>query len=459
MAAVSAYAAWEAENRAREALQVVAERRAVNVAAKDEGSAVKMNYVAKVPHVFQRSLMAQRAEEAKRPVPTEEEKRKLQRAVDRRAFSLKARAVFGYADKDSSLALDLAEVRNLSSSDDMAEYVIERFDGDGDGKVSLAEWLTWIVAQWEAKPEGADRVLEVAGARLLRRAFESEAHRIFRLADGDGSGYLDYEEIMGLMLDEMGQARFEEFSMFWEVDVDGDGRISEEEWMKFMMAAYEGLGPHAGIILEHYENRLEIRRAEAAFLELAENLFKALDTDSSGTLDPREVSSFMSPEEETQAERLDAAFKVASNFIAAFDADQSGALELNEWKGFLLEAFRSQRVQAEVFVFSILEVLKLRAIKAKVMADADEMFHAYDTDQSGGLIVSEVAGLLDGNQQLAKHLKEEAAIAFIMEIDDDMTGAIELPEWRAFIKTAWREDPVQVQRFLKQLKSTLRSRK
>jgi len=94
-----------------------------------------------------------------------------------------------------------------------------------------------------------------------------------------------------------------------------------------------------------------------------------------------------------------------------------------------------------------------------MLASAEEMFHAYDTDQSGGLIISEVAAMLDGNAQLASQLKEQAAVAFIMEIDGDMSGSVELAEWQEFIKVAWREDPEQVQRFLKQLRANLRSRK
>jgi len=459
------FLAWQAENRAREALQEVAERRAVNVLAKDEASAVKMNYVAAVPHVFQQNLMAQRAEEAKRPIPTEVEKAAQQHVVERRAFAQHARAVFGYADKDNSLALDFDEVRNMSSSDDMAEYVIERFDGDGDGKISLAEWLVWIVPQWEKNAEGAKRVLSVAGARLMKRAYEAEALRIFRLADADGSGYLDYSEIEALMLDEMGLATFQEASMFWDIDADGDGHISEEEWLKFMVGVYEGgadFPPHpdlAKLILAHYEDRLAIRREEATFLELTKQLFTALDVDGSGSLDPREVSSFMTAEEETQAERIEQAFKVASSFIASFDADKSGSLELSEWQGFLLKAYRMQPGYAELFVGSILRVLQLRDTKAKMLASAEEMFHAYDTDQSGGLIISEVAAMLDGNAQLASQLKEQAAVAFIMEIDGDMSGSVELAEWQEFIKVAWREDPEQVQRFLKQLRANLRSRK
>ena len=51
-----------------------------------------------------------------------------------------------------------------------------------------------------------------------------------------------------------------------------------------------------------------------------------------------------------------------------------------------------------------IQVLQLRAAKANVLQAAEDMFHAYDTDRSGGLIVSEVAAMLDGNGELSEQV-------------------------------------------------------
>jgi len=448
------FAAWEAANRARAALEEVAVRRAHNVKAKDEVSAVKMSYIGNIPEGFQRHVMSQRPVP---PVLSQEEKQNMLKVAQRRSFCQEARRVFAIADKDNSLALDVSEVRDMCSSEDMAEYMIQQFDGDGDGKLSLAEWLQWVSSQWERSPRAGTRILKIAEERLMKRAFEVEVAAVFQLADSDGSGCLEMPELLDLLHDEMGETTSEEVMSLAMLDADGDGRISEEEWHEFMVYVYNEMSPEVAVmILDHYAHRLELRRVENEFLAVVEQIFTALDKDKSGTLDPREISSYLTPDEQLTAEKAEAAWKLATHFIAKLDSDESGALDMAEWKAFMLQKFRTSRVNAERFTGALLKVMSSRATKERVMSDAEEIFLAYDADNSGGLVIKEIALMLDGNAQLAQSVKEQAALAFIAEMDTDRSGVIELPEWKVFIETAYRTTPEQVLAFIKQLRANMR---
>ena len=87
------------------------------------------------------------------------------------------------------------------------------------------------------------------------------------------------------------------------------------------------------------------------------------------------------------------------------------------------------------------------------------MFKAYDVDQSGGLITSEVSAMLAGNEGLAESVKQEAALMFLVELDADSSGAIELPEWLSFVKALWRTDRQKATAFVRMLESILRKQR
>lgn len=81
-----------------------------------------------------------------------------------------------------------------------ADY-LARMDADGDGRVSLPEYLAWMgygFAQMDRDGDGVLRADELPGGRgrpLTRQAHHAQLAERFRRQDANGDGVLDAREL------------------------------------------------------------------------------------------------------------------------------------------------------------------------------------------------------------------------------------------------------------------------
>ena len=204
-------------------------KRAANIAARDEHRmitrGVQMSYVRHPPTFFHRKELATRAADPSSVGYVSKEKKAAVKDVEmKRDFVLRARSVFKFADFDGSGVLDYNEMHGIALDYDVATVLVAVMDENQDGQVSLEEWLAFMRKVWvEAGPERAKAFMMEAEKNLCTKAFAFHVERVFRLADGDGSRFLDYGEIS-----QMAISIPEAASMMRTLDRNQDGVISEE---------------------------------------------------------------------------------------------------------------------------------------------------------------------------------------------------------------------------------------
>lgn len=110
----------------------------------------------------------------------------------------------------------------LSGIWDMFE---QNVDSDGDGKVTLDEWLAFYELMIQA-PEDQFMGVIVGGVSSM-----------IDMADADGDGALSAEEYK-LYLDIFGADSSQSDSYFAKLDEDGDGKINRDEMLKHLQDWY-----------------------------------------------------------------------------------------------------------------------------------------------------------------------------------------------------------------------------
>lgn len=87
-----------------------------------------------------------------------------------------------------------------SQVDTTRDY-LQRMDTDGDGRVSLDEYLAWMTYAFDAMDLDGDGVLSPSeqpggkGKPLTRSEHRARLSERFRLQDADGDGYLSAAEL------------------------------------------------------------------------------------------------------------------------------------------------------------------------------------------------------------------------------------------------------------------------
>jgi len=138
---------------------------------------------------------------------------------------------FSLFDKDKDGHVTQKELRIVfdtlgqNPSDEELQDMINEVDKDGNGEMEFTEFCVLMSKRMESKED----------SQTLRKAFE--------VLDLDGSGEIEREELRKVL---EGFSRAGEHlsddeieSLIKEADVDGDGQISFDEFVKVMMAGEE----------------------------------------------------------------------------------------------------------------------------------------------------------------------------------------------------------------------------
>jgi len=99
------------------------------------------------------------------------------------------------------LLLWLASGATFAQVTDSGEY-LKRMDSDGDGRVSLSEYLDWMSYAFDQRDANGDGVLgvdELPGGRgkpITREQHRATLTERFRKQDANGDGYLSAKELL-----------------------------------------------------------------------------------------------------------------------------------------------------------------------------------------------------------------------------------------------------------------------
>lgn len=151
-------------------------------------------------------------------------------------------------------------------------------------------------------------------------AFKEAATHVFYLADEDGSGSLEFEELYTIAA-----SSDEAEQILVHLDKDKDGVISEEEWVGFFGTLFEINRPMAEALLERSVHMI----FERDFMLTVRKLFDVFDADSSGVLEMREVMVMMGDDNDGAA------------FLKYADGDENKSVDFFEWSAFWLGFWRS----------------------------------------------------------------------------------------------------------------------
>lgn len=112
---------------------------------------------------------------------------------------------------------DVMQSLGQKPSDSEVEAMIQQADQDGDGSIDFLEFL------------------EVMASKIGENSFEDDLREAFQLFDRDNNGYISKREmrfVMSSLGEQITDAGVD--NMMREVDLDGDGRVNYEEFIRMM---------------------------------------------------------------------------------------------------------------------------------------------------------------------------------------------------------------------------------
>jgi len=176
-------------------------------------------------------------------------------SVEQEDWSLKyeAERIFKLADKDGSGFIDMKELANVRNSEEFAKTMMDAQDLNGDGKLNLQEWLTYIKGIFDKKESSCSALLKLYEKNIEQNnwSLKAEAERIFKLADKDGSGFIDMRELANVR-------NSEEFAktMMDAQDLNGDGKLNLQEWLAYIKGIYDKKESSCSALLKLYEKNI-----------------------------------------------------------------------------------------------------------------------------------------------------------------------------------------------------------
>ncbi|CAL5416233.1 unnamed protein product [Camellia sinensis] len=160
---------------------------------------------------------------------------------------------FSLFDKDGDGCITVEElatvIRSLDQNptEEELQDMISEVDSDGNGTIEFTEFLNLMankMKNWKSKKnrkneEEAKRGLfgiEKYTKSLKETDAEEELKEAFKVFDKDQNGYISANELRHVMINLGEKLTDEEVDqMIKEADLDGDGQVNYEEFVKMMM--------------------------------------------------------------------------------------------------------------------------------------------------------------------------------------------------------------------------------
>lgn len=198
-----------------------------------------------------------------------------------------------------------------------SEHMLRKWDSNGDGRISLDEYLAAAGARFrqiDAQKMGAVSVEQIAGSPKAHERIERRTAGLVRRLDAAGNGYVTQDEFVAA-------AR----KRFARLDRNGDGKLTPDE-------LGSGRGGHAGSgtraqRAQHRFDKLDANHdgvvSAEEFGAAAIARFKALDAAGDGRVTAAEIAN--SPQARERAEH------VAAHIVQRLDANGDGLVSKDEF--------------------------------------------------------------------------------------------------------------------------------
>lgn len=197
-------------------------------------------------------------------------------------------AISAIAIAASATAFAAERGHDRRSGEHFSMHMLERLDVDGNGAVTLEEFLTSTNDRFEAADADDDGIVtEDELSKIVEERGKRGGMRFLERHDKDDDGKLSLEEATQLALDRA-KRRFE------RADVDGDGFITAEEAGKIGgRRAGRHAGRFAGRMMDRFDtdNDGQVTQAEAD--EHRQMQFARFDADDDGQVTAEELQAGM----------------------------------------------------------------------------------------------------------------------------------------------------------------------
>ncbi|OEL30791.1 Calmodulin-like protein 5 [Dichanthelium oligosanthes] len=157
------------------------------------------------------------------------------------------REAFAFFDKDGDGCITVEELATVMgslqgqrpSAEELREMIRDA-DADGNGTIDFAEFLGLMARKTAgAGGDGADP--------------DEELREAFKVFDKDQNGYISATELRHVMINLGEKLTDEEVEqMIREADLDGDGQVNYDEFVRMMMLSDGHGGGHAGAAATHH---------------------------------------------------------------------------------------------------------------------------------------------------------------------------------------------------------------
>ncbi|CAL9124399.1 unnamed protein product [Musa acuminata var. zebrina] len=144
-------------------------------------------------------------------------------------------------DKDGDGCITLEELGTVikslgqNPSEEELHEMIREVDSDGNGTIEFGEFLNLMSRKVKSFEYGGQ--FDRSCSSLQETNVEEELKEAFKVFDKDQNGYISASELRNVMMNLGEKLTDEEVDqMIREADLDGDGQVNYEEFVRMMMA-------------------------------------------------------------------------------------------------------------------------------------------------------------------------------------------------------------------------------